>query len=29
MIEKLKGAARAKALAELKGWEDVRGRDAI
>ena len=29
MIEKLKGAARAKALAELKGWEKVRGRDAI
>lgn len=29
MIEKLKGAARDKALAELKGWEKVRGRDAI
>ena len=29
MIEKLKGAARTKALAELKGWTKVRGRDAI
>lgn len=29
MIEKLKGAALAKALGELKGWTKVRGRDAI
>jgi 4a-hydroxytetrahydrobiopterin dehydratase len=29
MIEKLKGETRRKALAELKGWEKVRGRDAI
>ncbi len=25
----LLGAARAKILAELEGWEEVRGRDAI
>jgi 4a-hydroxytetrahydrobiopterin dehydratase len=25
----LLGAARAKLLAELEGWEEVRGRDAI
>ena len=29
MIEKLKGTAREKALAGLKGWTKVRGRDAI
>ena len=29
MIEKLKGPAREKALAGLKGWTKVRGRDAI
>lgn len=29
MIEKLSGVARTKALAELKGWTKVRGRDAI
>ncbi len=29
MIEKLKGTARTKALAELKGWTKVRSRDAI
>jgi len=29
MIEKLKGLAREKALAGLKGWTKVRGRDAI
>lgn len=29
MVEKLSGAARAKALAELKGWAKTRGRDAI
>ncbi|HUD51113.1 4a-hydroxytetrahydrobiopterin dehydratase, partial [Parvibaculum sp.] len=29
MVEKLSGAAREKALSELKGWTKVRGRDAI
>jgi 4a-hydroxytetrahydrobiopterin dehydratase len=29
MVEKLAGAARAKALAELKGWAEIAGRDAI
>lgn len=29
MVEKLSGAARAKALGELKGWAKTRGRDAI
>lgn len=29
MVEKLSGAARTKALAELKGWTRTRGRDAI
>jgi 4a-hydroxytetrahydrobiopterin dehydratase len=29
MIEKLTGAAREKALAELKGWTRAKGRDAI
>ena len=29
MIEKLKGTAREQALAGLKGWTKVRGRDAI
>jgi len=29
MIAKLGGAARAKALAELGGWSEVAGRDAI
>lgn len=29
MIEKLSPADRAAALAELPGWEDVPGRDAI
>lgn len=29
MVEKLTGAARAAALAELKGWSEVAGRDAI
>ena len=29
MIEKLTPADRAAALAELPGWEDVPGRDAI
>ncbi len=29
MIEKLTQADRAAALAELPGWEDVPGRDAI
>jgi 4a-hydroxytetrahydrobiopterin dehydratase len=29
MVEKLAGAARTKALAELKGWKKTRGRDAI
>lgn len=29
MVQKLDLAARAKALAELEGWKDVAGRDAI
>ncbi len=29
MVEKLTGAARARALAGLTGWSDVSGRDAI
>ncbi len=29
MVEKLTGAARAAALAEIKGWNEVPGRDAI
>lgn len=29
MSEKLQGQARIKALAELEGWADVPGRDAI
>jgi 4a-hydroxytetrahydrobiopterin dehydratase len=29
MVEKLTGAERAAALAELKGWSEVAGRDAI
>ena len=29
MVEKLTGDARAAALAELDGWEEVEGRDAI
>ena len=29
MVDKLTGAARAKALASLKGWQKVRGRDAL
>ena len=29
MVDKLTGAARTKALAALKGWEKVRGRDAL
>lgn len=29
MIERLSGAAREKALSDLKGWTKVRGRDAI
>lgn len=29
MVEKLAGAARAAALAGLKGWREVEGRDAI
>lgn len=29
MAEKLTGDARKKALAKLKGWKKVRGRDAI
>lgn len=29
MIAKLDGAARAKALAELDGWSEAAGRDAI
>jgi 4a-hydroxytetrahydrobiopterin dehydratase len=29
MVEKLAGATRTKALAELKGWTKTRGRDAI
>jgi 4a-hydroxytetrahydrobiopterin dehydratase len=29
MSQKLSGEARAKALARLKGWAEVNGRDAI
>ena len=29
MIGKLTGSARAQAIAALKGWGDVKGRDAI
>lgn len=29
MVERLSGAARAKALSELSGWHEVEGRDAI
>jgi len=29
MVERLSGAARAEALAELSGWHEVEGRDAI
>ena len=29
MIEKLTGAAREKALQDLKGWSKAKGRDAI
>ena len=29
MAEKLEGAARTQALAELDGWQEVDGRDAI
>ena len=29
MSEKLAGAVRDKALAELSGWREVKGRDAI
>ena len=29
MVKKLTGAARAKALASLKGWKKLRGRDAL
>jgi len=29
MIEKLTGAARVRAIAGLKGWSEVKGRDAI
>lgn len=29
MVDKLTGAARTKALASLKGWKKVRGRDAL
>lgn len=29
MVEKLTGAARARALASLTGWSEVAGRDAI
>jgi len=29
MAEKLSGEARKKALAELKGWSELPGRDAI
>ena len=29
MAERLEGAARATALGELEGWEEVEGRDAI
>jgi 4a-hydroxytetrahydrobiopterin dehydratase len=29
MAQKLSGEARSKALAKLKGWSEVKGRDAI
>ena len=29
MVDKLTGAARSRALASLKGWKKVRGRDAL
>jgi 4a-hydroxytetrahydrobiopterin dehydratase len=29
MAEKLTGSSRAAALAKLKGWNEVKGRDAI
>lgn len=29
MVDKLTGAARTRALAPLKGWKKVRGRDAL
>lgn len=29
MVERLSGAPRAAALAELSGWSEVEGRDAI
>ena len=29
MVEKMQGAARAKAIGELAGWSEVQGRDAI
>ncbi|MBI3706311.1 MAG: 4a-hydroxytetrahydrobiopterin dehydratase [Proteobacteria bacterium] len=29
MVEKLAGSARDKALADLKGWAEIAGRDAI
>jgi 4a-hydroxytetrahydrobiopterin dehydratase len=29
MVNKLTGAARVKAMASLKGWKKLRGRDAL
>jgi 4a-hydroxytetrahydrobiopterin dehydratase len=29
MVKKLEGAARREALAQLSGWQEVAGRDAI
>jgi 4a-hydroxytetrahydrobiopterin dehydratase len=29
MAQKLSGEARSRALAELKGWSEIKGRDAI
>ncbi len=29
MAQRLSGEARSRALAELKGWSEVKGRDAI
>ena len=29
MTDKLAGTARTKALASIKGWKKVRGRDAL
>jgi 4a-hydroxytetrahydrobiopterin dehydratase len=29
MVDKLRGAARAKALADLEGWSEAEGKDAI